>query len=270
MTLTRKIACPACKVGLKIATSLPAGKPIECPKCGDSFRVPGDAARSRPGNGVQARPRKAAPPIDDDDEIEEEEIRPRKKKNLRRKKPAASNVPLIAGIVAGVLLLVGGACAVAFVWKPWEKKSDTVADNSQKKPPFETTSQAASGPDSRGDQRQGELPTGSGEPARARGGRGPSPGGEQSAGAGDAQGFAAARSTFEQSCMRCHSLSGGGRGRGPNLGAIGRNPSHTADWLAKYIRNPKAVKPDSRMPRFDDKLNDADIKALADFLASLK
>jgi len=59
-------------------------------------------------------------------------------------------------------------------------------------------------------------------------------------------------------------------GRGPELTKVGANPTHTVDWLAGHIRNPKTHKPDSRMPSFADKLSDADIQALAQFLASLK
>jgi cbb3-type cytochrome oxidase cytochrome c subunit len=62
-----------------------------------------------------------------------------------------------------------------------------------------------------------------------------------------------------------------GMGRGPDLGKVGENPEHTEQWLADHIRNPKSHKPQSRMPPFDEnKINDADMKALTDYLASLK
>ena len=39
----------------------------------------------------------------------------------------------------------------------------------------------------------------------------------------------------------------------------------------KYVRNPKSVKADAKMPPFDaNKIKDADLKALADYLVSLK
>jgi cbb3-type cytochrome oxidase cytochrome c subunit len=65
---------------------------------------------------------------------------------------------------------------------------------------------------------------------------------------------------------------GGGMGslRGPDLSTTGRNPSHTVDWFIKFIRNPKAVKPNSRMPAFEDRISPDDLKALAEYLASLK
>ena len=38
-----------------------------------------------------------------------------------------------------------------------------------------------------------------------------------------------------------------------------------------FIRNPKAIKPEARMPVFDaDKIKDYDLRALAEYLASLK
>jgi cbb3-type cytochrome oxidase cytochrome c subunit len=58
---------------------------------------------------------------------------------------------------------------------------------------------------------------------------------------------------------------------GPDLTGVGRPPEHTADWLSAHIRDPKAHNPASRMPAFGpDKLPDADLKALAAYLASRK
>jgi mono/diheme cytochrome c family protein len=100
-------------------------------------------------------------------------------------------------------------------------------------------------------------------------------------------------------CFRCHSINGvrgpvgggapgpggppamaggrpGGRGpmgrsRAPDLGKVGKDPAHTVDWLMAYIRNPKDQKPDARMPAFDEsKINDDDLRTLAEYLTSLK
>jgi len=117
------------------------------------------------------------------------------------------------------------------------------------------------------------------------------PGGEQ---------YAAAKKVYaDNNCARCHKLgdtgggpgggmkggppggppSGektkggppGGSGRGPELTKVGADPEHTTQWIADHIRGPKAHKPRSRMPAFGaDKINDADLHALADYLASLK
>jgi mono/diheme cytochrome c family protein len=38
----------------------------------------------------------------------------------------------------------------------------------------------------------------------------------------------------------------------------------------EYVRDPKAKKPDSKMPAFGNQLSEDEIGALADFLVSLK
>jgi mono/diheme cytochrome c family protein len=105
--------------------------------------------------------------------------------------------------------------------------------------------------------------------------------------------FVPARKVFDTSCARCHSIGGKGggppmaggpgpggpgpggpggpggpRGRGPDLGKVGAE--HARDWIADHIRDPQAHKPNSRMPKFADKLNGDDLRAVADYLASLK
>lgn len=116
------------------------------------------------------------------------------------------------------------------------------------------------------------------------------PGGEQ---------FAAGKKVYsDNNCVRCHKLGetgagmmaappsggpppaggpgggaprGGGFGRGPELTKVGANPEHTKQWIAEHIRNPRAHKPQSRMPGFGpEKISDADLDALAEYLASLK
>jgi cbb3-type cytochrome oxidase cytochrome c subunit len=57
--------------------------------------------------------------------------------------------------------------------------------------------------------------------------------------------------------------------RGPDLSHIGQDPAHTVAWFTKLIRNPKSVKAGARMPAFD-RLSQADLKALAEYLESLK
>ena len=43
-----------------------------------------------------------------------------------------------------------------------------------------------------------------------------------------------------------------------------------ADWIAEHIKNPKAHKPQSKMPEFESKLKPEEIRSLAEFLAGLK
>ena len=52
---------------------------------------------------------------------------------------------------------------------------------------------------------------------------------------------------------------------------MGADPEHTVEWLTTHIRNPKTHKPESRMPAYDEnRINNEDLQALAEFLASLK
>ena len=114
---------------------------------------------------------------------------------------------------------------------------------------------------------------------------------------------AAGKRVFAANCARCHSMGGGssagagsaggaanpadapqpgrpegggapggmggGMGRGPDLAHAGSDPNHTVDWLMAYIRDPKSKKPNSRMPPMN-RLSDEDIRAVAEYLASLK
>jgi len=57
---------------------------------------------------------------------------------------------------------------------------------------------------------------------------------------------------------------------GPDLAGVARDPSHTSEWIAEYIRDPKSKTPGSRMPAFQGKINDEDFKNLVEYLASLK
>jgi mono/diheme cytochrome c family protein len=74
---------------------------------------------------------------------------------------------------------------------------------------------------------------------------------------------------FDAHCGKCHAAGGsGGKGKGPDLSHIGGE--HDAEWIAEHIRNPKAHKPNSRMPAFDGKLTDEEIKSLSDYLVAMK
>lgn len=97
--------------------------------------------------------------------------------------------------------------------------------------------------------------------------------------------FAAGKKVYaDNNCARCHKLgdTGGGGGpmgakggpggmNGPDLTAVGADAAHTARWLADHVRDPKAHKPQSRMPASGpDKIADADLTALSAYLASRK
>ncbi len=63
---------------------------------------------------------------------------------------------------------------------------------------------------------------------------------------------------------------GPGGGRAPDLGKVGGEPEHTVDWLMDFIRNPKSKKANAKMPPFDGKIKDDDLRAMAEYLESLK
>lgn len=95
--------------------------------------------------------------------------------------------------------------------------------------------------------------------------------------------FAAARKVYaNNTCANCHKLGesgpmkGGGPGgkmggRGPDLTTVGAKAERTREWLAEHIRDPRTHRAKSGMPSFGpDKISDADLALLADYLASRK
>lgn len=71
---------------------------------------------------------------------------------------------------------------------------------------------------------------------------------------------------FSQICVTCHALQGAGGTIGPALDGVGSK--YDAAYLEKWLRDPVAVKADSRMPRLP--LDDAQVSALVTFLSSQK
>jgi mono/diheme cytochrome c family protein len=93
---------------------------------------------------------------------------------------------------------------------------------------------------------------------------------------GAADRFVTGKKVFGANCARCHSVGGltASRPRGsleaPDLARVGADPAHTRQWLMDTIRNPQAENRRARMPKFEGKISEGDILALADYLASLK
>lgn len=90
--------------------------------------------------------------------------------------------------------------------------------------------------------------------------------------------FAAGKKVYaDNNCARCHKLgetgggpTGGGMG-GTDLTKVGADSKHTVAWLSAHIRDPKSHSPYSKMPASGPaKISDTDLKALAEYLASLK
>jgi nitric oxide reductase subunit C len=71
---------------------------------------------------------------------------------------------------------------------------------------------------------------------------------------------------FNQTCVACHSLGGSGGNIGPALDGVGSRRDR--EYIATWLKDPVAVKSDSKMPNLQ--LAQADIEALADFLSQQK
>ncbi|MDB5312283.1 MAG: petJ [Gemmataceae bacterium] len=83
---------------------------------------------------------------------------------------------------------------------------------------------------------------------------------------------------FDQNCAKCHSVGNAaasgpgpqGKMGGPSLSKVGADPAHTKAWLAEHVNNPKAHKPDSKMPAFDGKLKPEEMTSVLEFMSGLK
>lgn len=91
-------------------------------------------------------------------------------------------------------------------------------------------------------------------------------------------------------CMKCHSMGGGQAGfpmppmppmggppnmppmpnQGPDLAKVASKPERNVDWFIAFLNNPSKDNPEARMPPFEGKIQADDLRALAEFLASLK
>ena len=69
-------------------------------------------------------------------------------------------------------------------------------------------------------------------------------------------------------CVGCHILDGDGGKDGPELTRIGAK--HDAPTLRDWIADPEAVKPDTDMPSFGDRLSPEQLDAIAQYLANRK
>lgn len=307
--LARKLACPSCSARLKVEETLAAGTKIKCPKCGMGFAVPalnGHTEAPTPATPAK-KARKAAPPPPKEEDLDEDELdeEPEPKK-FRKKKKKAGGGALVWGLIIGAVLLVGGGAGAAVWWFNSEKKETAVAANAAANSAPSTPATQAERRRSRGDEDPTERPP---QPTQTPAEQPPSgmtsgqsappagPGFFESAmanmmkqGAGGMQQAAKSatpassagngRAVYQaQNCARCHQDPGGnaggmamgrGRNRGPNLSAVGRDPTHTVGWLMEHVRNPKSHRPESSMPPYEGKINETDLRALAEYLASLK
>jgi cytochrome c2 len=67
-------------------------------------------------------------------------------------------------------------------------------------------------------------------------------------------------------CYGCHLIGKFGTPIGPNLSQVGRR--YPPDYLARWLRDPSLQRPGAHMPALE--LTEEDIRALADYLGSLR
>jgi cytochrome c2 len=67
-------------------------------------------------------------------------------------------------------------------------------------------------------------------------------------------------------CGLCHTVDGSGGKRGGDLSDVG--DKRDAEWLTKYLKDPKALLPEAKMPVF--KGSDEELQDLVAYLMSLK
>lgn len=75
-------------------------------------------------------------------------------------------------------------------------------------------------------------------------------------------------SVYARYCVGCHVIDGDGGTDGPDLSRIGAE--HDADYLKRLIADPESVNPDAEMPKFQKRLTDAELNAVANYLAARK
>ena len=71
---------------------------------------------------------------------------------------------------------------------------------------------------------------------------------------------------FNQLCVACHSLGGQGGNVGPKLDEVGDR--RDAEYIKKWLRDPFAVKADSKMPKLP--ISEAQVQELSAFLSHQK
>ena len=76
-----------------------------------------------------------------------------------------------------------------------------------------------------------------------------------------------AADVFGTKCVSCHTIDGDGGREGPDLTHAAKSRDRTAAWFRRWITDPGLVNPDAEMPAFGGKLSDAELTAIAEYLA---
>ena len=74
-----------------------------------------------------------------------------------------------------------------------------------------------------------------------------------------------AAATFARHCIGCHVIDGDGGAEGPELTRVGSR--HDAAYLQRLIADPESVNPKAEMTAFGSRLTEAELRAMAAYLA---
>jgi predicted Zn finger-like uncharacterized protein len=275
MTSKRKIVCPSCQAGLKIAADLAAEKRVRCPKCLEAFPQSAFAdwvPRAR-RVAVGAGP---AQLVEEQPLLEEYEQAPEFPEEEDQKKLWGLNRPLALGLAIGGAVFVIGVAVTLAILRPWESKKPQFVAPTTTRPttPARNARARRPGMDAATAPKEGSKAT---APEPPMGEELPPPAGKESAEAVPMQVMAGKNIYDSLDCSRCHTIgttSAGGfrkEPRGPSLARVGADTNHTVEWLSQQIRDPRSHRPGSRMPPYgEDKLSRENLRSLAEYLASLK
>jgi ubiquinol-cytochrome c reductase cytochrome b subunit len=75
---------------------------------------------------------------------------------------------------------------------------------------------------------------------------------------------------YTQHCAKCHGANGEGRSVNPQLVGVSARPRRSVEDLVAILNDPASYGLERRMPSFADKLSDAEKRAVAEWVASLK
>jgi mono/diheme cytochrome c family protein len=70
----------------------------------------------------------------------------------------------------------------------------------------------------------------------------------------------------QKKCGFCHTVDGSGGKKGGDLSDV--SSKRDAEWLTKYLKDPKSLMPEAKMPAFRG--TDEEVNALVAYLMSLK
>ena len=75
---------------------------------------------------------------------------------------------------------------------------------------------------------------------------------------------------YTRQCVKCHGPRGEGKSIYPSLVGISTRPQRTAEDIVRILNDPRSYGLEPRMPSFARKLTDAEKRAIADWVVSLK